>query len=140
MAGVTALSDYLVETGRTPFAWGSRDCLMWPADWVRLATGRDPAAPWRGRYDGKTGALRLLAEHGGAAGLMRRGCAVVGLAETEAPARGDVGVLWITGREGPEQVGGICTGARWAVLSDRGLMIAPFRVAAAWRVGEAGHG
>jgi len=43
-----------------PFAWGSHDCVLWCAEWVRLATGADHAEKYRGAYHTAAGAKALL--------------------------------------------------------------------------------
>lgn len=50
-----------------PFVWGERDCCLWTADVVRVLTGVDFAASWRGRYRSASGAWRRLARAGGLA-------------------------------------------------------------------------
>ena len=43
------LPDYILSHLNTPFAWGKHDCVLFAANWVRLATGADPLAgiePW----------------------------------------------------------------------------------------------
>lgn len=35
---------------QVPFAWGSNDCALFAAEAVRVMTGTDLAAPWRGQY------------------------------------------------------------------------------------------
>lgn len=45
------------------FAWGTSDCLMFPADCVLAMTGRDVFADIRGGYLNQRGAAKLLAAH-----------------------------------------------------------------------------
>lgn len=58
------LRTYLDRVEWEPFAWGSHDCALFAADCVRVQTGIDPAADFRGRYDDARGAALALREHG----------------------------------------------------------------------------
>jgi len=54
------LSDYVDETERTPFAYGTHDCLLWVAGAVERLTGVDHAADYRGRYASLAAGKRLI--------------------------------------------------------------------------------
>jgi len=54
------LSDYVDETERTPFSYGSHDCLLWVAGAVERMTGVDHAEPYRGRYTTLAGGKKLI--------------------------------------------------------------------------------
>lgn len=58
------LEEYLSTARQKPFEWGRHDCVMFAANWVRLATMRDPAARWRGRYATRMEAARRIKEAG----------------------------------------------------------------------------
>ncbi|WP_291295808.1 DUF6950 family protein [Elioraea sp.] len=45
---------------RTPFAWGTQDCVTFAADAVAAITGRDPIAAIRGTWSCDQGARRAL--------------------------------------------------------------------------------
>tara|TARA_Y100001951_G_C11243571_1_gene242021 strand:+ start:349 stop:804 length:456 start_codon:yes stop_codon:yes gene_type:complete len=47
---------------RTPFEWGTNDCCIFVADSVRSITEVDISEWFRGRYQGRTKAFRLLKE------------------------------------------------------------------------------
>lgn len=55
------LSQYLDDHLDKEFVWGVKDCCLFAADWVLLATGMDFAAPFRGLYDSEDGARLMLA-------------------------------------------------------------------------------
>ncbi|WP_343711915.1 hypothetical protein [Inquilinus sp.] len=77
------------------FAFGTMDCSMWAADWVRLRTGLDPAADWRGRYSTEDEYRRLLLAEGGLVRVVARAMQRVG-ARVVAPAEaapGDIGII-----------------------------------------------
>lgn len=59
-----ALSRYLAETARTPFAHGEMDCALFAAGAVAAMTGVDPAQRWRGRYKTLKGGLGALRRAG----------------------------------------------------------------------------
>lgn len=124
------LNAYLRAAARQPFAWGTRDCALFVADWVQIATGAaDPAAAWRGRYASEAEALRLTGCLG-FTGLIAKGARGAGLARTREVKLGDIGVA-VIGRA----VGAIRTDRGWAARLPRGLavMIEP-RIIAAWSV------
>jgi len=66
---------------------------MMPANWVWMATGRDPAADLRGTYDTQAGAQRTLLANGGMKTLWADLAGRAGLRPVEGYARGDVGVI-----------------------------------------------
>lgn len=104
---------------------------------MRLVTGIDGGAKWRGTFADEVGCAAVLERMGGVRGILSAGAAVAGLAGTDAPARGDIGALQVFAPSGPFEIGGICTGSRWAAMSDRGLRIVKARPIAAWRVPNA---
>lgn len=60
----TLLEGYVEQARREPFEWGERDCISWACGWHKLITGRDVYAPFRGRYDNKEDATRLMLANG----------------------------------------------------------------------------
>ena len=127
------LETFLAEARRTPFAWGRFDCSLWLADWL-VAQGRpDPAPAWRGAYADPGGAEALLRTAGGLPALVARLATAAGLPRVETPARDDIGLVEVLTRRGVEPAGAICTGPRWAVLSEHGLIVARLNPLAAWR-------
>lgn len=130
-------AEFLATAARTPFQWGVFDCSLMLADWVKVRRGFDPAAHLRGRYRTALGCARVLRREGGVLGVVRACAAIAGLDEARTPCAGDVGVVAaITAdpRRQGSQVGAICTGSRWAVLGEAGLIVAPMVPLAAWRV------
>lgn len=70
------------------------------AEWVRLRTGRDPAARWRGLYCDARSRLDLLKrERGGFLSLMSAGALACRLDQTANPVEGDVGLIRVAGAE-----------------------------------------
>jgi hypothetical protein len=109
-----------IEAARTqPFAYGSFDCCLFAADVVLAMTGVDYAASFRG-YDTKTGAYRIIAEHGSLAALLT---SVLGEPiEPSFAGRGDVVLADIETVEGGESAG-ICLGAFCAFPKDIGFAL-----------------
>lgn len=117
-----ALTDFLRVAAARQFCLGEHDCGLWLADWYIAKTGKaDPAASLRGAYY----------ESGDLNPIMRSVIARAGLAETQAPERGDVGIVQI----GHRVMGAIFTGMRWAVLTERGVgAVKRARVISSWKV------
>ena len=59
------LTAFLMRTAPRPARWGELDCTLWPADWVKEATGYDPAEPYRGSYATAAECQALLDREGG---------------------------------------------------------------------------
>lgn len=110
-----ALSRFMVEARTRRFAWGRSDCALLVCDWLVRAADIDPAADVRGRYDTAFGARRALMEMGGYGGFARR----AGMAATDAPDRGDVGLI-----AGRPDVLAICLGGgAWAFQGGGGVAL-----------------
>lgn len=131
------LAAWLDQAVDTPWAWGSHDCTIWPANWVRACGSPDPAEAWRGRYRTAIGAARLVNAAGGMAELFTAGAAAARLHRTQRIIAGDVGLIELPARaKGPMgvAVGAICIGGgEWAVVRSGGLWLGRARVTAAWR-------
>jgi hypothetical protein len=129
------LADYLARAARTPFAWDGLNCLTFPADWALALRGVDLAEGFRGRVKTSLGAARFLKRNGDLLAFSTLRAAACGLAPIDLAICGDVGVVEAHGVDGARvQAGAICAGRRWAVLATTGLLVAPMRPLAAWRV------
>lgn len=113
------LGAFLERMTMEPFVDGASDCIMTVADWVVLNGHPDPAAPYRGRYSTARERRKLIAEACGIHSLMAGGAIRAGLAWTEQPQRGDIGLIRIDRRN----IAAICLGERWAMKGD-GLVVA----------------
>lgn len=122
------LVDYLRASGSRSFVWGECDCCTWVCDWVLQRRGVDPAARWRGRYGSARGALRNLKP--GLLPVVAKAMARAGLAATDDPQPGDVGVVQTA--HGASLAIRATTG--WAGKAETGIVVAPFPVLAAWTV------
>lgn len=115
---------------RLTHQWGVRDCALFAAECVHALTQKDPAARWRRAYSDEAGALRIIAAHGGMAGLVEAGLADAGLVcdriERNFAQRGD---LCLMESEGNPALG-VCIGAEVVGMSPEGLARRPLREAA----------
>jgi len=64
MSRAMQLIDYLDAVRAKRFRPGSHDCGMYVAGWVKVATGVDHGARWRGRYRSMAGLARVMAQDG----------------------------------------------------------------------------
>ncbi len=134
-----SLDDYLATVFGQDWAWGAMDCCFFGGDWVRARTGRDPLAPYRGRYDSAIGAARLIARHGGLVAMVGAEMQRCGFAPTSEPDDGDLAIVSMPGT-GEMSIAGasvvICRGA-WMLGKAAGHGVAGMRAAeplAAWRI------
>lgn len=75
------LAEVAAAAREAPFAWGTNDCVMFAADVALAITGRDPGAPWRGRYASEEEAQPLIEAHGGLDGLAAFAMEMIGAPE-----------------------------------------------------------
>jgi len=54
------LAEHILLAYSRPFAWGSHDCVLWCAEWVRKCTGHDHAEKFKGTYSTAAGAKALM--------------------------------------------------------------------------------
>ena len=95
------LAAHIRRGDTTPFELGVMDCSLFCAEWVRIRTGRDLAASWRGQYSTRREYMRLLLWDGGLVRVTARAMKAVG-ATLVAPADaqpGDIGIVMTT--DGP---------------------------------------
>ncbi|MBL9046805.1 MAG: hypothetical protein JNK34_05755 [Tabrizicola sp.] len=60
----TSLLAFVAEARHRTLVYGEYDCALFAAEAVRVMTGLDLAAPFRGRYTTLEGGLRVLRRHG----------------------------------------------------------------------------
>lgn len=127
-AGLAAdLGAFLDEAARTPFAWGVHDCLLFTADWIRVRTGIDPAAPWRGTYASEDEAQAILTRYGGLAAF----AAARAIEADLVPATPHLGAVGLV-RSGTVTTGALFDGLRWVTPSARGLFARRAAPVAVW--------
>ena len=141
------LSAFLDDMARLGWEWGERDCLLWLGLWSERVTGIDGGEPWRGRYKTALGCMRTLNKSGGMEGCIERGAKLAGMKETRKGVSsvlecGAVGLVPAMTPKGPDIVGGIFTGTRWAVLTRKGVLSMRCEPIRAWNLpdGRSGGG
>lgn len=130
-----ALSVYLREERRHPFAWGRRndDCMLLLCGWAELVKGRDFGIGWRWLYSDEDGARALISERGGLPAVLDT---AFGPRASTAPLRGDIGLF----ETGAGEIGMICTGGLWAARAKAGgIAMARFKPFAHWALGFEGR-
>lgn len=132
-----ALARLVAERARTPFVWGTHDCVTFAADAVAVLTGRDPIAAIRGSWVCEAGAALAMSRWFGCPCLLRQ--AVDAMAQRsgwpEIPAtlaqRGDLAIL---AQDGAELLA-VVTGERAMSPGPRGLIATPMIFATrAWSI------
>lgn len=125
------LSEFLSEAAKHRFAWGARDCMLFAADWCHAQVGKDPAASFRGRYASAAEAQTLMDEAGGAEHLIDAALAAIGWQRIEGARAGAIVMAHLPRIE--DAVCGIALDAkRIAFCAERGIVVWPGRVVAAW--------
>lgn len=122
------LATFLEEAAAEPFRYGSWDCAMTVANWIRARTGIDPAAEYRDRYGSIDEWQALVEREGGLVPIFDRLWLAAGLVRIASPVAGDVGVI-------PRPIGsagGIRVGDGWAVKAPTGLGRRQSIALAAW--------
>lgn len=115
---------------RTTFVWGKSDCILSVADYILAATGKDPAAQWRGTYSDDMGALALAKAYGGVLGIMSYAAALAGFPPLAATVWGAPVVCDIAGKE----IAGIWLGARGMFRTERGVIELRAPILGAWAI------
>jgi hypothetical protein len=59
--------QFLKDRAETPFAWGTNDCCLFPADAIQSFTGVDLATEFRHKYTNEASAFAAIAEIAGGA-------------------------------------------------------------------------
>lgn len=125
----SALTAFILSKQHQPFVWGSNDCCLFAADWVKILLGYDTGEVYRGAYDSAFGAARLLEQHGGVEGIVDKH-----FPRHPASAytrRGDlVAYLALTGL-----TLGVCEGRDAVFPGENGIMRCPtLKCQTGWRV------
>lgn len=58
------LIEYAARFREVPFRAGKADCALFAAGWVKLATGKDHARGWRGKYRSLKQGKAMIRERG----------------------------------------------------------------------------
>jgi hypothetical protein len=126
----TLLAAFIEERRHSPFAWGSNDCCLFAADWIRRACGVDFAEDLRGTYASALSAARVLRKNRGVIGLAAHRARLESK-PLDLVQRGDLVGFQVLGGIAL----GICLGHRGAVVGANGLEFPEMnRACAAWKV------
>lgn len=117
------LAEFVQSHIHSPFEWGKNDCCLFACDWINLATGIDPAANIRGKYDSALSAARVLGEFGGVQGVAESKCIEHGfpVVNINFSQRGDI----VTNLGWTGESLGVCIGAKSAFTGKDGLELYP---------------
>jgi len=130
------LAEYLRAAAARAFLEAVHDCATFPAGWVVEGWGLpDPNARFAGTYTSKVEADAIIERAGGLERIWTAELARVGAVETNSPKEGDVGIIWVLGASGPEKIGAIFTGKRWACLAPKGVFVTHAEFVKAWTRG-----
>lgn len=118
------------------FEWGRCDCVLAVADYVAAVTGRDPAEDLRLTYGSAGECQRMTRFFTDPMGVVAPRMDAIGLPRTQAPRRGDVGLILAPHGAHVQPYGAICVGPdQWGVkVEDGAEVLRPVKVLAAWRV------
>lgn len=126
-----ALVAFLRRAAREPHRNGQWDCSMFLANWFQEITGRDPVVHFRGQYNDRAGWQAIIERAGGLVSLIDDVAVRVGIARTQIPELGDIGVIDLP-RLG--HTGAILAMSGWALKLNDGLSIVPGKPVAAWKL------
>jgi hypothetical protein len=136
------LSQYLADVSRGKWGYGALDCCTFMADWLMRLGFADPMADRRGTYATHREYRAPFRAEGGILGSCKLRFGALGLSETGEPDTGAVALVMApyaikkSGKIVRFPTGAICTRRdRFAVVtSDKGLVVSPFPLVAAWSI------
>jgi hypothetical protein len=123
------LQNFIRTSSARPFDWLDCNCGFWVCEWIKIRTGCDPVAEYRGKFKTPLGFRRFVTKHGGNENFSRSVAAKAGLEQTSAPMLGDVGLVYADGATMAIKA----DGPHWIVKRHgEGIAIGPFRPIVAW--------
>lgn len=129
-----ALSSFLRDRKDMEFKWGVNDCIMMPADLIKLITVEqfDPAEAWRGQYSTEEQARDLVESMGGLDEIISDALGFRGTRSILTGNRGDV----VTIKTTHGIMGGVIddSGRRVAIPNSNLNTIVRLPLESAWRV------
>ncbi len=121
------LAQHIEEARKTAFQWGTHDCVMWCASWIKKCTGNDFAKGIVGTYDTEEGANEYLRANGyeTVESVADKHLFSVPMA---LAGRGDILLR-------PDYLLGICTGVNGDFITQKGVTeYRTLKCLKAWRV------
>jgi hypothetical protein len=117
------LAGFIEARRSRPFEWGANDCCLFAADWITLATGKDPASELRGKYSTALEAHRYIAAAGGLVALVEEALTRNGFSKIDASLVGRGDLIIRDGGDG--DCVGISIGSHAAFVGTDGLRFVP---------------
>jgi hypothetical protein len=117
------LSAFIEERRHEPFVWGVNDCCLFACDWIKRATGIDPAFALRDKYHSAISAQRLIKKNGGITGIVQNYGVPCGITRIESSKAGRGDIVVCDGGEG--ECIGISLGSVTAYVGKSGLTFFP---------------
>ena len=142
MTKLTTLQIYLSEAAAVPFQWGKHDCCTFIGAWAWHVTGKSPIDRWREaiadpllmQCTNETMADAILSHAGGIGPLLHKTLTPDGWTPAASFARGDICVVNAPTPSGRKLCAAIFAGhGKWALLTTRGLVVAPVPFLLGWR-------
>jgi hypothetical protein len=125
-----SLAKFIQDSAQRQFDWLECNCGFWVCDWIRIATGVDPVAQYRGRFKSPHGFIRHIGAFGGNENFSRKVAADAGLKQCYLPLLGDVGLVRLENFAAMAIKG---DKENWIVKQQgHGVAVAPFRMIIAW--------
>lgn len=130
---------FMRSRAETPFAWGSNDCCLFPADAIQAFTGTDIAADFRGKYSNEAEAFALVKTVAGGTTVADAAayCAEkYGLVEWKFPLQAQRGDLVVI-QNGDTLISGIVhlNGRHVVTVGEKGLFrVSITNIKRAWKV------
>lgn len=124
-----AVAATLRQWAVQPFVWGTSDCFLSVLAYAEAVTGRRMQR--RPHYSSALAAGRILRAAGGFEPYCRKVFAQLRCAPTDAPVRGDIGLIDL-----PDVGLTMCLslGTFWAARGDREVVVGRARATVAWAV------
>jgi hypothetical protein len=126
------LNQYLSDIDGKPFVWGNHDCCLFVANYLKMITGVDYAAEYRGKYTTAVGAARALKRHGGGDVLSMMNSKFISIRPSFAQRCGMVCYEF----DGMGNTVGLCVGEKSAFVALSGdiVYVPTLDCHSAWRV------
>ena len=126
------LAQFLRERKDCPFVWGANDCTLFTAAAIEAITGLDPAADWRGQYESREGAYKVLEQFGGLEAAVTHVIGILPETNIRLASRGDIVMIE---EDGALAIGIVDeSGRRIAVMTMTGIArVSLKRALCAWR-------
>jgi len=118
------VEEHLIKWRRSSFKWGKSDCMLAIADYLEGRFNIDCASHYRGKYNSRASCRELTNYNGNIIRVFESGVAKIGLATTDNPVRGDVGIIEVEECGKQIEIAALCLGdGFWGIRALRGVII-----------------